>query len=100
MRQGTTPIHTFDIPLKKSIIRSVKITYKQGDDIILCKRTGDCEIEDGKIVTHLTQEDTLRFECDKIIKIQLRVFTNDGESLVSDVMRRGIHECLDDEVMT
>lgn len=100
MRQGTTPIHTFGIPLDKSIIKSVKITYKQGDKIVLCKRTEDCDIEDGKIITHLTQNDTLLFDYKSVVKFQLKILTNDGNVHVSDVMRKGVYECLDDEVMT
>lgn len=99
MRQGTTPTHTFEIPLAKSLISAVKVIYAQGDKTVLCKRASDCDIEDGKISTRLTQEETFLFDCKKLVQIQLRVLTTGNDSLVSDIMRRSVAECLDGEVI-
>lgn len=99
MFKGTTPTHTFNIPLEASSIKTVKITYVQRDKEVLVKRTEDCTIEDGKIKTKLTQEDTFKFEHNTIVTIQLRVLTTDGDALASDLIMTSAGKCLDDEVL-
>jgi hypothetical protein len=45
------------------------------------------------------QEDTLKFQCNSFIKIQVRILTNDGEAMASEVIQTFTNECLDDEVL-
>lgn len=99
MRQGTTPTHTFEIPMEKAMIKSAKVVYKQGDKIILCKTANDCSIEDGKITIRLTQEETLSFQCEKNVYIQVAILTQGGDAMRSDVMRVTVDQCLDGEVI-
>ena len=37
MRRGSTPIHTFTLPVDTSIIDKLRITYVQKDEIVLIK---------------------------------------------------------------
>lgn len=99
MRRGTTPTHTFEIPMEKAMIKSATVIYKQDDEIILRKTIDDCRIEDGKIVIHLTQEETLSFRCDKSVYIQVAILTPGGDALRSDIMRVTVDQCLDREVI-
>lgn len=97
---GTTPIHTIKAPYDIiPIIKTIKVTYKQDDKIILVKRTEDCVIEKNKISIQLTQEDTFNFEPNKIVKIQWRILTTGRDVIGTDVIIKKVTECLDDEVL-
>ena len=99
---GTTPTHIFDgIPPEICpLIKEVKITYLQNNEEVLVKRTEDCTIGEGQISTKLTQEDTFRFDWSKLVSIQLRVLTTNGECFKSDPMMEAAGRCLDKEVLS
>ena len=86
--RGTTPYHTFIVPMASDNIEEVYVTYLQNDEVILDKSTSDVTIEDvaletenanventeenetvetedvaasSQITLHLSQEDTLKF---------------------------------------
>ena len=99
---GTTPTHVFDgIPIDICpLIKEVKITYLQNNEEVLVKRTEDCVIENGRISTRLTQEDTFKFDWSKLVSIQLRVLTVNGDCFKSDPMMETAGRCLDKEVLS
>lgn len=99
MIRGTTPTHTFEVPFVKEEIKTVKITYSQNDNICFSKRTEDCEIEDGKISVKLTQEDTFKCKLNAIVSIQMRILTQDGDALSSELLADTVQKSLDDEVL-
>jgi hypothetical protein len=99
MFKGTTPTHTFEVPLDTSLIKTVKITYSQRDVEVLVKRTEDCTLGDGTISTKLSQEDTFLFEGGTLVTIQLRILTVSGDALVAEPMMMSVGNCLDDEVL-
>lgn len=99
MLKGTTPTHIFHVDIDVSVIKEVKITYSQKNNVILTKRTEDCTIEDGMISTRLSQEDTFMFEPNSHVTIQVRVLTLGGDALTSNLMMRTVGMCLDDEVL-
>ena len=99
MIRGTTPTHIFEIPFEKSLIKTAKVIYSQNDKIIFCKETDDCEIEDGKITIKLTQEETLACKLGLLVSIQIRILTNFGDALTSNIMLDDVQKSLDDEVI-
>lgn len=99
MFKGTTPTHTFEIPMDTSLIKEVKITYSQKDKEILVKRTGDCTIEAGIISTRLSQEDTFLFASNSFVTIQIRILTSGGDALACEPIIASVAKCLDDEVL-
>ena len=87
--RGTTPYHTFIIPMASELIKEVYITYLQNNEVVLDKdktavtiedvelETENAEVNDTELVNeeieietiptsqitlHLTQEDTLKFK--------------------------------------
>lgn len=114
--RGTTPYHSFIIPLIKEEIDTIYVTYLQNDEVVLEKSKEDMdivnlvdlldedmEIEDlteeeqssSQVEIHLTQEDTLAFNFypaakKNIAVIQIRVKTLDGEAYGSDPIRERI----------
>ena len=99
MIRGTTPTHSFTTNLHTSQIKEVKITYAQSDEVVFCKRTGDCTFEDYTISTTLTQEETLSLDCKRAVQIQIRVLTFDGQSMSTQVKPIPVEKCLDNEVL-
>lgn len=99
MIRGTTPTYTFEVPVDMASIKSVRITYAQGRNIVLTKQIEDCTMQDGTITVTLTQQETLRFAESANVGIQLRVLMDDGLALSTSVMYVTVGACLDNEVI-
>lgn len=99
MIRGTTPTHSFTIPIEAELIKEILITYKQADNIIVEKRTADCVLEEGKAKVTLTQEDTLKFDHVKLVEVQMRILTTDQCAIASYVKRIPVGEVLNSEVL-
>lgn len=99
MIRGTTPTHTFTLPFDVSNVAKCKIIYSQDDVQVFCKRTEDCVLDGADVRVTLTQEDTFKFDCKKLVQIQVRVLTGGGNLITSDVMVTTVGKCLDDEVL-
>lgn len=83
---GETEYETFTLPFAASEIRSVLVSYKQGDRVILEKNTTGKEAIDEfvcRVSLSLTQLDTMKFRDDEDISIQLNVMTTSGTRVVS-----------------
>lgn len=107
--RGTTPYHSFILPIKAEEIDKIYLTYLQNDKVILDKTNEDVTITDivdlyenasmeelteeelnsCQVVLHMSQEDTLAFKFypaaeKNIAVIQVRLLTTDGEAYASD----------------
>lgn len=99
MRRGTTPTHTFQLPVDASLLDEVKITYVQKDKEVLTKYKRDCKVNGSSISVTLTQEETLRFSQYCVCHVQVRALTNDGEAIASQIMNVKVLPLLDAEVL-
>ena len=127
--RGTTPYHTFIVPMQSESISEVYITYLQNNEVVLDKDKTDVTIEDivldtenaeiddtelteeepevvptSQITLHLTQEDTLKFKFfpaaeKNIAVVQLRILDFDGEAYASDPVHERIFGVLKDGVI-
>ncbi len=119
--RGTTPYHTFILPMNVDNISKIYITYLQNGQIVVEKTESDCVPleseplenasingeEEGETYTfavHLTQEDTLGFKFwpaaeKNIAVIQIRVLDTDGEAYASEPIRERIFGVLKDGVI-
>lgn len=127
--RGTTPYHSFVLPLTSDQIDTLYITYMQNNEVILDKQLGEegVSIEDtnfetenanvesltdeditpapsSKVTVHLTQEETLAFTLypaarKNIAVIQVRVLGTDGEAYASDPITERIFGVLKDGVI-
>lgn len=97
--KGTTPTHTFEMPFDCENLIAFTITYAQNGAVVLKKTKDDCSIEENVISVHLTQEDTLLFNEERGVKIQLKVMDESSEVYVSDIITTTAAEVLDDEVL-
>lgn len=99
MRRGTTPTHTFTLPFHTESVKNAMIVYVQGDREILRKNVSQCRMDGNTLSVTLTQEETLKFRCDKRAQIQVRVLTHLGEALASNILNLSVEKCLIDEVL-
>lgn len=72
MYRGTTPTLTFTLPFECSTITLLNIAFSQQGKLVLEKELSDCAVEGNKLTVTLSEEDTLKFECLKMVDIQLR----------------------------
>lgn len=99
MIRGSTPTHIFEIPFDTSNIADLRVIYSQNGREIVSKRPAECTLDGQVITVTLTQEDTLKFDCSQMVKIQLKILSTNGRALLSDVMLKDVDECLSDEVL-
>ena len=97
MVRGSTPKHTFTLPIPTSTVKKVRITYEQLGREILEKTEDDVKMEENTITLRLTQSETLKFKENKDARIQLKVLTNSGDLLPSQIFTVTVKEILDEE---
>ena len=113
--RGTTPYHSFILPMHADEITEIYVSYTQNGQMILDKTSTDAEIHDivdlyenasmedlteeelnsCQVTLHLSQEDTLAFHFypaaeKNIAVIQVRVLAVDGEAYASDPIHERI----------
>ena len=117
--RGTTPYHSFILPVLAEEIDTIWITYCQNENIIFERSnlqeddrmeiinlldlyenasveiTSEEEKTFSQLTIHLTQEETLGFTFyaaakDNIATIQIRILTVDGEAYASEPVRERI----------
>lgn len=97
--KGCTCDHSFTIPYAQGDIVAIVITYQQKGITKVEKTIDDCTFEDGKVQVHLSQEDTLKFEDDAIIKMQIRIRLNSGLVTKSGIVETYTDNALNNEVI-
>lgn len=100
MFRATTPTHIFALPFDTSSLQKVQVTYTNEEKDIILQKTGeDCVLDGKDIKVELTQEETLLFEPERRVLIQLRVLTKSGKAMASSIYRKLARECLCEEVL-
>lgn len=127
--RGTTPYHSFIIPLAPEQIQNIYISYSQNGKLILNKEKADIEImpivteeteveeseeeseeepeeeiKSSLIGLHLSQEDTLGFKFypaaeKNIAVIQLRILDMDNEAYASEPITERISGVIKDGII-
>lgn len=100
MRRGTTPTHTFTLPIDTALLKTVRVIYAQMGRVILVKTGDDLTLDGYEIRTTLTQPDTLAFNCSKPVEIQVRALSKFDEAMNGDIIQVPVDRCLEDEVLT
>lgn len=99
MFRGSTPTHTFQLPMPASSLTKIRITYSQFGRTVLEKREADVSSEENTIKVTLKQEETLKFKWNEDAKIQVKVLTNIGTVLLSRIFTVNVHDVLNTEVL-
>ena len=99
MWQRTTPTHVFTLPVDPKLFKEIRITYRQGDSVVLKKKTEDCTIDGNKIMVNLTQQETGMFDANQNVGIQMRLMTGSGSVIGSNEIIIKVGKVIDDEVI-
>ena len=100
MYRASTPTHNFAFPSEYAgKIQTLLITYSQRDKIVLNKKVDGSEIRGNSYSYRLTQEETNLFEEIEAVEIQVRILTNDGLSIPSNIYSMPCERVLNDEVL-
>ena len=104
MVRGSTPKHTFNLPFEVPEGACVRIVYAQNDVVIVEKTATDCNISGSEVVTRLTSEETLLFDCTPHfhngrkepypVEIQIGIKTVTGDKIWSNIIETTVDKCL------
>lgn len=99
MTRGTTPTHTYSLPFDVENVAKARIIYAQRGEVKIKKTEADCVMEGNTIQVRLTQEETLCFEENVCVDIQVRVLTTGGDAPASRIMHVLPGALLENEVL-
>lgn len=99
MRRGTTPTHTFQLPVDASELKEIKIIYAQNGKEVLSKFKKDLALDGEFVSVRLTQEETLKFVTSSPCQIQVRVLALDDDAQASDIVEEKVYQILDGGVL-
>lgn len=102
MIKGTTPKLQFKLPIDTSTIIAAEVMLQYVDnhkEITIVKKLDECEVGANTITATLTQEETLALPAPATALVQLRVMTNDGTVLATDVQKVFIKTLLKEGVI-
>lgn len=111
IRRGTTPEHTITLPFEVPEGAYLRIVYAQADEkaadgerILFEKTEKDCTVSGKNVITELTSDETLRFDCGLHfykgsfrtlpVFIQLGIETAAGEKAWSHIIETTVERCL------
>lgn len=97
MIQGCTAVHTFTVPFHAIDMDNLSVTYKQ-NDIFVKKSKDDCTLDGNFISVILTPEDTVKFNCNEIVKCQIKIKSN-NVTKASGIIHMMVGEILDKEAL-
>ena len=103
MYRATTPTHIFTLPFDTSTCSEILVSYRQ-KKTALDKHYQDGTLPDGmtldedKVIISLTQDETKKFDRGEA-QAQLRVMTNGGDVMASQVFNLKIREVLNEETL-
>lgn len=97
MRRGTTPINTFTTDISLVGAEVIFLTYQQGGETVIEIPKGErMTVTEDSISVQLTQEETLRLDKNRKVKMQIRAGFADGNRVACDVMEAKVEEILKD----
>ena len=99
MIRGSTPTHVFRLPISTELIKALRITYVQKQKTVLEKTEQDVTMDGTTISLRLTQEETLAFNAECRVKIQLKVLTVNEDVLASRITEVFVEQVLNEEVL-
>lgn len=99
MIRGTTPTLEFTLPIDTGQLAEAYVTLSQHGAVVIDKPLEECTCEEKKLIVKLTQEETLKLQCDCITEIQIRARTLSGDAIASNIIRESTERILKDGVI-
>lgn len=99
MIRGTTPTLEFIIPFDTGQLAEAFVTLSQNEVVVIDKALEECQCDANKLSVLLTQEETLKLQCDCMTEIQIRAKTLEGEAIASQIIKVNTERILKDGVI-
>ena len=99
MIRGTTPTLEFDVPFDTELLAEAYVTLSQNREIVVDKPLTECQCSGNKITVRLTQEETLKLDCECNTEIQIRARMVDGNAVASNIITVSTNRILKDGVI-
>lgn len=97
--RGTTPTLQFVLPFDVGTLADAYVTISQNGTVLVDKPLTDCKCDNKTLTVTLTQEDTLRLDCNCVSEIQIRAKTAGGEVIASNIIRTSTGRILKDGII-
>lgn len=97
--RGTTPTLEFALPFPAEELVEAYVTICQLGAVVIDKPLTECQCEERKLVVTLTQEETLKLDCDCLSEIQIRAKTVGGEAIASNIIQTSTGRILKDGII-
>ncbi len=85
MRRGTTPTFFFELPADATHFLTVEIVFVQDGKTVLTVDRSRLTANGRQVSFRMTEEETLSFLPEVNAELQLRLITEEGQVLVSDI---------------
>ena len=92
--RGTTPTFVFNLPFDVSTLANCEIYFAQDDTLFVTKSLSDCVASGNQITVTLTQSDTLAFDDEEKLQIQVRFIYTDGTVEATNVTKKKVGQIL------
>lgn len=99
MIRGTTPTLEFTLPFDVDTLEEAYVTIAQNGLAVVEKCLSDCGCEGDCLRVRLTQEETLKLKCNRVVEIQIRAKTKTGDVVASNIITVSAERILKDGVI-
>lgn len=93
MYRGTTPELKFELPFNASELTLLSIAFEQEGRVIIEKKLADCECSGKTVSVKLSEADTLEFNHNAKLNMQLRCGIGD-KRIASDIISTSVGRIL------
>ena len=94
--RGTTPTITFNLPFNVSVIQNCEVYFSQNDNLMITKGIDDCVLSGNTLSVTLSQADTLMFDEDEKLQMQIRFVFTGGSVDATNIVKGKIGKILKD----
>ena len=98
--QGTTPTIVFNLPFNVSVIENCEIYFAQNDELVVTKGYNDCILSGNTMTVQLFQSDTLQFDPEEKLQIQVRFRYTNGTAEATNITKVKVGDLLSDAVIS
>ena len=96
MIRGTTPTLVFQLPFDAVKVKTASVVFAQNGRVVLEKKANEWSDKDIRFA--LTQEETFMFDAG-IAQVQVRVLTQDGKAMATEINKVDVLPSLSNEVL-
>lgn len=77
----------------------MRVTFEQKGETKVERTLEGCEVKGEKLLVTLTQEETLGFDIDDLVRMQVKFIDFDGNVSASQIIQKSCFEILNEEIL-